>query len=147
MIRQRVIHDGVLCDLWQRDVLAHVVQVRAVVLPHDEKLAAVAEHGRTDAALLEPRVLLNDGDVPAIELAKLRVRFLHDFLAAGNVEEARDFLRPCVRQFVDELPPAYPTDNPPLTVTIGSLPTVSREPAPNPPFNKSFNRIMVADTG
>jgi len=43
--------------------------------------------------------------------------------------------------------PGYPTDNPPLTVTIGSLPTVSREPAPNPPFNKSFNRIMVADTG
>jgi hypothetical protein len=36
-----------------------------------KKLGAVAEHGPADATLLEPRVLLNDGDVPAIELAKL----------------------------------------------------------------------------
>ncbi len=45
MVRQRVIHDGVLCHLGQRDVLAHVIQIGAVVLAHDEKLAAVAEHG------------------------------------------------------------------------------------------------------
>jgi hypothetical protein len=58
-----------LRDFRQRDVAAHVVQVRPVVLAYDEKLAAVAEHGRADAALLEPGVLLNDGDVQAIELA------------------------------------------------------------------------------
>jgi hypothetical protein len=69
VVGQRVIHDRMLGDFRQRDVPAHVVQVRAVVLAHDEELAAVAEHGRTDAALLEPRVLLNDGNVPAIELA------------------------------------------------------------------------------
>ena len=92
VVGQRVIHDCVLRDFRQRDVLAHVVQVRAVVLAHDKELAAVAEHGRTDAALLEPRVLLNDGNVPAIELAKLGVGFLNDFLAAGNVEEAGNFL-------------------------------------------------------
>ena len=90
VVGQRVIHDCVLRDLWQRDVLAHVVQVCAIILAHDKKLAAVPEHGRTDAALFEPRVLLNDGDVPTVELAKLGVGFLNDFLAAGNVEEARD---------------------------------------------------------
>src|SRR6266576_2802511 len=41
----------------------------------------------------------------------------------------------------------YPSDNPPLTVTIGSLPTFSREPAPHPPVNKTFNRRQVRDTG
>jgi hypothetical protein len=35
--------------------------------------------------------LLDDGEVPAIELAKLGVGFLNDFLAAGDVEKARDF--------------------------------------------------------
>ena len=42
--------------------------------------------------LFEPRILLDDGNVPAIELAKLGVGFLDDFLAAGDVEEAGDFL-------------------------------------------------------
>ena len=92
MVGQRVIHDGVLRHFGQRDVLAHVLQVGAVVLAHDEKLARVAEHGGADARLFEPRILLDDGDVPAIELAKLRVGFLNDFLSAGNVEEAGDFL-------------------------------------------------------
>lgn len=55
VVGQRVIHDRVLRDFRQRDVVAHVVQVRAIVLAHDEKLSAVAEHGRADAALLEPR--------------------------------------------------------------------------------------------
>ena len=92
MVGQRIIHDGVLGHFGQRDVLAHVIQVGAVVLAHDEKLAAVAEHGGADARLFEPRILLDDGNVPAIELAKLGVGFLDDFLAAGNVEEAGDFL-------------------------------------------------------
>src|SRR6185437_1387802 len=38
MVGQRVVHYGVLRDLWQCDVLAHVLQVRAVVLAHDEEL-------------------------------------------------------------------------------------------------------------
>jgi len=37
--------------------------------------------------------LLTDGDVPAIELAKLAAGFLSDFLAAGDVEEVRDLLK------------------------------------------------------
>ena len=67
-------------------------KIRAVVLAHDEKLARVAEHGGADARLFEPRILLDNGNVPAIEFAKLRVTFLNDFLAAGDVEEAGDFL-------------------------------------------------------
>ena len=51
----------------------HVVQVGAVILAHDEELAAVAEHGGADAGLFEPGILLHDGNVPAIELAKLGV--------------------------------------------------------------------------
>jgi hypothetical protein len=38
VVGQRVIHDRVLGDFRQRDVPAHVVQVRPVVLAHDEKL-------------------------------------------------------------------------------------------------------------
>jgi hypothetical protein len=53
---------------------------------------AVAKHGGADARLFEPRVLLDDGNVPAIEFAKLGVGFLDDFLTAGNVEEAGDLL-------------------------------------------------------
>jgi DNA polymerase-4 len=92
MVGQRVIHNRVLRHLWQRDVLAHVFQVRAVVLPHYEKLARVSEYGRADARLFEPRILLHDGDVPAIELPKLGITFLHDFLSAWDVEETGDFL-------------------------------------------------------
>jgi len=92
MVGQRVVHDGVLRHFGQRDVLAHVIQIRAVVLAHDEKLARVAEHGGADARLLEARILLHDGNVPAIELAKLGVGFLDDFLPAGNVEETGDLL-------------------------------------------------------
>jgi hypothetical protein len=53
MVGQRVVHDRVLGDFGERDVPAHVVQVRPVVLAHDEELAAVAEHGRTDADCLK----------------------------------------------------------------------------------------------
>ncbi len=92
MVGQRVIHYRVLGDFGNGDVARDVVQIGAVVLAHQEKLAAVAEHGGTDARLFETRILLDDGNVPAIELAKLCVAFLHDFLAAGDVEEAGDFL-------------------------------------------------------
>ena len=83
MVGQWIIHDRVLGDFGQRDVLRHVLQVGAVVLAHDEKLAAVAEYGGTDARLFEPCVLLHDGNVPAVELAKLRVALLDDFLPPG----------------------------------------------------------------
>ena len=92
MVGQRIIHDRVLGDFGQRDVMGHVLQIRAVVLAHDEKLAAVAKHGGADARLFEPCVLLDDGNVPAIEFPQLGVRLLDDFLPAGNVEEAGDFL-------------------------------------------------------
>jgi hypothetical protein len=92
VIRQRIIHDGVPGDLRDGDVLGHVVQVGAVVLAHQEELAAVAENGGANPALFEPGILLHDGDVPAIELAKLGVTFLDDFLPARNVEETGHFL-------------------------------------------------------
>src|SRR5438105_3669606 len=60
VVWQRVIHDRVLCDFWNGDVLRDVVEVRAVVLPHQEELARVAEDGRTNAGLFETRVLLNN---------------------------------------------------------------------------------------
>ena len=92
MVGQRIIHDRVLRHFRECDVFAHVVEVGAVVLSHDKKLAAVAEHGGADARLFETRILLHDGDVPTIELAKLGVALLNDLLPAGNVEEAGDFL-------------------------------------------------------
>ena len=92
VVGQRIIHDGVLRDFRERDVVRDVVHVGAVILAHQIKLAAVAEHCGANPALFEPGILLNDGDVPAIELAKLRVAFLDDFLAARNVEETGDFL-------------------------------------------------------
>ena len=92
MVGQRIIHDGVLGDFGKRDVVRDVVQVGAVILAHQIKLAAVAENCGANPALFEPGVLLNDGDVPAIEFAKLGVTFLDDFLAARNVEEPGDFL-------------------------------------------------------
>ena len=92
MVWQGIIHDGVLGDFRQRDVLRHVLQVGPVILAHDEKLAGVAEHGGADARLFEPGVLLDDGNVPAIEFPKLGVAFLHDFLSTRNVEEAGDLL-------------------------------------------------------
>src|SRR5271154_4475148 len=86
MVGQWIIHYRVLGDFGQRDVLRHILEVGAVVLAHDEKLARVAEHSGADARLFEPGILLDDGNIPAIELAKLGVGFLDDFLSAGNVE-------------------------------------------------------------
>src|SRR5438874_1012022 len=92
MVGQGVIHNRVLGDLRQRNVFTHVVQIRSVVLPHDEELPAIAEYGRTNAALFEARILLNNRDVPTIELAQLRIALLNNFLPAWDVEEAGDFL-------------------------------------------------------
>ena len=39
----------------------------------------------------EAAVLLNDGNVPAIELPHLRVALFYDLFAARNVEKARAF--------------------------------------------------------
>ena len=50
MVGERVIHDGVLGDFGQRDVLRHVLQIRAVVLAHDEKLAASCRTRRSGCA-------------------------------------------------------------------------------------------------
>ncbi len=91
VIRQRIIHDGVFRDVREGNVFRDVVQVGPVVLPHQEELAAVPEDSRANSALLEPGVLLDDGDVPTIELSKLRVTFSDDVLAAWNVEEPGDF--------------------------------------------------------
>src|SRR6202050_5256707 len=92
MVRERIVHEGVLRDLRDGDVLRDVVDVSPVVLPHQKELPAIAKHRRPDATLLEPCVLLHDRDIPAIELAKLRIALLDDLLAAGDVEEAGDFL-------------------------------------------------------
>jgi len=57
-----------------------------------KKLARVSEYGRADARLFEPRILLHNGDVPAIELTKLGVTLLNDFLSTWDVEKAGNFL-------------------------------------------------------
>ena len=87
MIGQGIIHDCVLGDFRERNVLCHVIQIGPVILPEDEKLPAVAEHSGANSGLFESCVLLDNGDVPTIELAELGIRFLNDFLASGNVEK------------------------------------------------------------
>src|SRR5450755_539758 len=81
-----------LCQFGETDVAAHVFQIGAIVLAHEEELARVAEDGGANAAFFEAAVLLNDGNVPAIELPHLGVAFFHDLFAAWNVEKARDLL-------------------------------------------------------
>src|ERR1035441_6502629 len=56
MVGQRVIHYRVLGDFGNGDVARDVVQIGAVVLAHQEKLAAVAKYGGADARLLETRI-------------------------------------------------------------------------------------------
>src|SRR5580698_65504 len=92
MVREGIVHEGVLGNFWDGDVLAEVIDVSPVVLAHKEELPTVADHRRADAALLKACVLLYDRDIPAVELAKLRVALLDDLLPAGDVEEAGDFL-------------------------------------------------------
>jgi len=60
-------------------------------LAHEEKLARVAESSGGNAAFFEAAVLLNDGNVPAIEFPHLRIAFFHNLFAARNVEKARAF--------------------------------------------------------
>ena len=72
-----------LGQLGEADVAAHVVEIGAIVLSHEEELARIAEHGGADAAFFEPAVLLDDGDVPAVELPHLRVALLHDCSPPG----------------------------------------------------------------
>ena len=91
LIWQRIREDGVFGQLGEADVAGHVVDVGAVVLPHEEELARIAEDSGADAAFFEAAVLLNDGDVPAVELAHLRVALLHDLFAARDVQQPRDF--------------------------------------------------------
>ncbi len=92
LVGKWVAEDGVFGQLGEAEVVGHVVEVGSVVLAHEEKLAGVAENGAADSAFFEPPVLLDDGNVPAVELPHLRVAFLYDLLAAGDVEQARDFL-------------------------------------------------------
>ncbi len=92
LIRERVGKDRVLGQFGEADVAGHVVEIGAVVLPHEEELARIAEYRGPDAAFFEPAVLLDDRDVPAVELPHLRVALFHDLLAAGDVEQACDFL-------------------------------------------------------
>jgi len=49
MVGERVVHDACCVTSGSRDVLAHVIQISAVVLAHDEKTGASAEYGRADA--------------------------------------------------------------------------------------------------
>src|ERR1700730_1676555 len=70
--------------------MTHVFEIGAVVLTHEEKLPRVSEYGGPDTTFLETAVLLNDGDVPAVELSHLRVALLHDLFAAWNIQKPRD---------------------------------------------------------
>jgi len=85
LIGKWVVENGLFRYVREADVFADVVEVGAIVLPHEEELTAVAENGGPDAAFLEPRVLLHDGDVPAVELAHLCVALFHDLFASRDV--------------------------------------------------------------
>ena len=71
LVGERIREDGVLGHFGEADVAPRVVEIGAVILPHEEELAAVAEDGGADAAFLEARVLLHDGDIPAVDLPHL----------------------------------------------------------------------------
>ena len=78
--------------LGQLDVLGDVFQVGAVELPHEEELFRVPHDDGPNPRALEFAVLLNNGNNPAVELAKLGVTFAHDLLAAWDIEEPGRFL-------------------------------------------------------
>ena len=78
-------------QLSQADIGGHVVEIGAVVLAHEEELARVSEDRGADATFFESAVLLNDGNVPAIELPHLRVALFHNLFATWNIEQSRDF--------------------------------------------------------
>ena len=54
-------------------------------------MSAIAEHSGADTTLFKAAVLLDDGNIPAIELPHLRVTLFHDLFAAWDVEQTRDF--------------------------------------------------------
>lgn len=92
LLGQRVAHDAFANDFGQCDVPADVVEVGAVVLLHQHELLGVAEDDGADVRVFEAGVLLNDGNVPDVELAKLGVAFGNDLLATGDVQEPGDLL-------------------------------------------------------
>ena len=74
-LRKRNVYEEVarLLDILGGEVGGHVVEISAIVLAHEKKLARITEHRRTDAALFETAILLNNRNVPAIEFAHLRI--------------------------------------------------------------------------
>src|SRR6266498_3066335 len=72
--------------------MPHVFQIGAIILTHEEKLPGVSEYRGPNLAFFEAAVLLNNRNVPAIELAHLRVTLLYDLFAAWNIQKPRDFL-------------------------------------------------------
>jgi len=91
MVRQRIIHDGVLSHFGQGDVLRHVLQVRAVVLAHDEKLARVAEHGERMRDCLKRAYCCTMEMFQQLNLRSWR-RIPERFPVRRDVEKAGDFL-------------------------------------------------------
>ena len=92
LLGQRIMLHRVDHHFGQLDVLGDVFQVGAVKLPHEEELFRVAHDDGPDAGTFEFAVLLNDGNNPAVELAKLGIAFAHDLFAAGDIEEPGGFL-------------------------------------------------------
>jgi hypothetical protein len=92
LLGQRVVLNGIDHHFWQLDVLGDVFQIRTVELPHEEKLFRVPHDDGANPGRFEFAVLLNDGNNPAVEFAKLGVPFAHDFLATGDIEEPSRFL-------------------------------------------------------
>src|SRR6266542_847429 len=72
--------------------MPHVFQIGAIILTHEEKLSGVSEYRGPNLAFFEAAVLLNNRNVPAIELAHLRVTLLYDLFAAWNIQKPRDLL-------------------------------------------------------
>ena len=69
----------------------HIVEIGAIVLAHEKELARIAKDSGANATFFESAVLLNNRNVPAIELPHLRVALFHDLFAAWNIEQPRDF--------------------------------------------------------
>src|ERR1700731_995784 len=70
--------------------MPHVFEIGAIILAHEEKLPRVSEYRRANAAFFEAAVLLNNGNIPAIELAHLRVALFYDLFATWNIQKPRD---------------------------------------------------------
>ena len=88
LLRKRIVMNRVDRDFGELDVLRDILKVRAVKLPHQKELLGVAHDDRSDPRGFELAVLLDNGERPAVELAKLGVAFRHDLFATGHVQEA-----------------------------------------------------------